>query len=45
MVRDDNMSAIFMVDNVAATGHTNHVDIRYKYVNEYMEDGIVNIGL
>ena len=23
--------------------HTKHVDIRYKYVNEYLEDGTVKI--
>ena len=24
--------------------HTKHVDIRYKYVNEYVEDRVVKIG-
>ena len=43
MVRVDNMDAIFMRSNVTATSHTKHVDIRNKYVNEYVEDKIEDI--
>ena len=43
MVRADNIGAIFMTYNVTTTCHTNHVDIRYRYVNEYVEDGVVKI--
>ena len=43
MVRVNNMGAIFMTDNVTATSCTKHVDLRYKNVNKYVEDGIVNI--
>ena len=32
-----------MADNITAMSHTNHVDIRHKYVNEYVKDGIVKI--
>ena len=42
MVRVDSVGATFMVGNVTVTS-TKHVDIRYKYVNEYVEDGIVKI--
>ena len=43
MVRVDNVSAIFMASNIMTISHTKHVDIWYKYVNEYVEDGIVKI--
>ena len=43
MVRVDNVGAIFMASNIMTTSHTKHVDIQYKYVNEYVEDGIVKI--
>ena len=39
MVRVDNIGAIFMASNVTTTCHTRHVDIRYKNVNKYAEDG------
>ena len=32
-----------MVSNIITTYHTKHVDIRYKYVNEYVEDRVVKI--
>ena len=43
MVRVDNIGAIFMANNIMTTSHTKHMDTRYKYVNEYVEDGIVKI--
>ena len=39
MVRVDNVGAIFMASNITTTSHTKHVDIWYKYVNEYVKDG------
>ena len=41
MVRDDNIGAIFMTSNITTTCHTKHVDIRCKYINEFVKDGIV----
>ena len=38
MVRVDNVGAIFMAGKITTTCHTKHVDIRYKYVNEYVEE-------
>ena len=38
VVRVDNIGAIFMSKNVTTTSRTKHVDVRYKYVNEYVED-------
>ena len=43
MVRVDNIGTIFMASNVPTTSHTIHVDISYKHVNAYVEDGIVKI--
>ena len=42
-VRVDTVGAIFIASNITTTCHTKHVDIRYKYVNEYVEDGVVKI--
>ena len=43
VVRVDNVGAIFMSKNITTTGRTKHVDVRFKYVNEYVEEGIVKI--
>ena len=43
MVMVDNAKAIFMARNVTATCHAKQVEIRYKYVNEYVDDGIVKM--
>jgi hypothetical protein len=43
IVRVDNVGAIFMAENVTTTGRTKHVDIRYHYVREFVEDGFVKI--
>ena len=43
MVRLDNVGAIFMASNITNTYYTKHVDIRYKYVSEFVEDGVVKI--
>ena len=32
-----------MAHNITTRQHTNHMDIRYKYVNEYDEDRVVKI--
>ena len=43
MVIVNNVGAIFMASNITTTCCTKNVDIRYKYVNEYVEDGVVKI--
>ena len=43
IVRVDNVGAIFMYKNVATTSCTKHIDIRYNYVNEYVDDGVIKI--
>ena len=37
----DNVGAIFTSDTAFATSCVKYDDIRYKYVNEYVEDGMV----
>ena len=39
----DNVGAIFMSSNVTTSSQTKHVDVRTKYVRQYVEDGIVKI--
>ena len=43
MVRVDNLGAIFVASNITTISCTKHVEIRYKYVGEYLEDGAVKI--
>ena len=43
MVRVYNIGAIFVASNIAPTLCTKHLDIGYRYVNEYVEDGVVLI--
>ena len=44
-VRVDNAGTIFMASNITITCCAKHLDIQYKYVNEYVEDGVVKIVL
>ena len=41
IIRIDNMEAICMMNNITIPSCINHVETRYKYVNEYEEDGLV----
>ena len=43
LIRVDNTGAIFMGQNVTTTNQTKHVDIRSKFVREYVEDGVIKI--
>lgn len=43
IVRVDNVGAIFMSENLTTTSRTKHIDIRLKYVHEYVEDGVIKI--
>ena len=42
-VRVDNVSAIFMAETANSTNRTRHVDMRYHFVREYVEEGIIKI--
>jgi hypothetical protein len=43
IVRVDNMGAIFMSENASASSRTKHVDTRYHFVGEFVEDGFIRI--
>ena len=43
IVRVDNIGAIFMSENVSTSSRTKHVDIRSKFVMEFVEDGFLKI--
>ena len=40
----DNISAIFMSENASATSRTRHIDARYHFVREFIEEGFLKIG-
>ena len=42
-VRVDNVGAIFMSENVTTSNSTKHVDNRYRFVNEFVEDRFIKI--
>jgi hypothetical protein len=43
IVRVDNVGAIFMSENVSTSSRTKHVDTRYHFVREFVEEGFVKI--
>ena len=45
MARVDNIGAIFMASDIANTSGTKYMDIRYKYVNEYVQVQVAKILL
>jgi len=40
---EDNQGAIAIARNPVAHVHTKHIDIRYHYIHEAMQNGIVNL--
>jgi len=42
-VHVDNVAAIYLANNATIGNRTKHIDVRYHYVREYVEDGIVKI--
>jgi hypothetical protein len=43
LVKTDNIGAIFMSENALTVFRTWHVDTRYHFVQEFIEDGFINI--
>ncbi len=39
----DSEGTIFITINITSTGCSKHVDICYKFVTEYVEDGIIKV--
>ena len=42
-VHVDNIGTIFMAENATATARTRHIDARYHFVREYVEDGHIRV--
>ena len=43
IVKTDNIGAMFMAQNSSSGVRTRHVDTRYHYIRENVEDGIIKI--
>jgi len=43
VVKTDNVGAIFMSENASTGVRTRHVDTRYHFVREFIEDGFIKI--
>jgi hypothetical protein len=43
IVRVNNVGAIFMAQNVTTSTRTKHVDVRYHFVREFVEEGFIKI--
>ena len=43
MIMEDNQGAISIVKNPVAHSRTKHIDIRYHYIREAVQEGIVNL--
>jgi hypothetical protein len=41
--RVDNIGAIFMAENVSTSQRTKHIDTRYHFVREFVEEGFIKI--
>ena len=42
-MRVDKVGAIFLAENSTTSQRTRHIDIRYKWVSEFVENGDVEI--
>jgi hypothetical protein len=43
IVRIDNNGAIFMAENASSGVRTRHIDTRYHFIREHIEDGFIEI--
>jgi ketol-acid reductoisomerase len=43
IVKTDNVGAIFMLQNSSSGVRTQHIDTRYHFVRENLDDGIIKI--
>ena len=39
----DNIGAIFIAENVTTTSRTKHIDLRYRFIHEYIDDGFMKV--
>jgi hypothetical protein len=45
VIKTDNISAIFMSENASTGVRTRHVDTRYHFVREFIEDVLLKLNL
>jgi hypothetical protein len=45
MVRDDDIDAMFKVENKSSSARTRQLDTRYHFIREHFEDGFIKILL
>jgi hypothetical protein len=43
VVRCDDIGAIFMAENSSSGVRTRHVDTRYHFIREHIEDGFIQL--
>jgi hypothetical protein len=43
MVRTDNVGAMFMAENASSGVRTRHIDTKYHFIKEHVEDGFIKI--
>ena len=43
IVHVDNLGTVFMSENVSVSQRTKHVDIRYRFVQEFVLDGFIKV--
>ena len=43
VVHVDNVGAIYLASNATTSQRTRHIDVRYHFVRDYVEDGVVQI--
>ena len=43
IVRVDNLGAIFMSDNISVSQRIKHVDVRFRFVQQYVMEGFIKV--
>jgi hypothetical protein len=39
----DNVGAMFLTENQSMSQRTRHIDVRYHFIRDYVEDGVVQV--
>ena len=43
MVMINNIGAIYLSDNATSSNRTKHIDTRYHFTRDYIEDGVIKV--
>ena len=43
VVRICDVGAIFMAENISSSARTRHIDVRLKFVNEFIKEGEITV--